>query len=213
MNVKMTALATGAALLIALACDVPAGSDQGDSAGDNQPNPLPGCAVPANVEPAARVDDGKYVYDFYVELWDENCNSAAMDGTSYPDEAGVTIAPVHIYIEGHVADKNGNSGPVTFLDSSAREKDVNTPYHVRGFVSPRNAPHDVVLVASVNPAAAEWIGEGLDGGALHCRITRDSRPIVDAPNRRGQIVDKSSDTKPLVNGRAQVNCHVTVGVG
>lgn len=215
MNLKQTVIATAAVALLALACgDVPAGGDRGDSAGDNQPNPLPGCAVPANAEPAAQVDDGKYVYDFYVELWDENCNSAAMVGDSdLGDDAGPpALPPVHIFLEGHVQDKNGQAQPAYFLDNAKKEKDVNTPYHVRGFVSPRGAPHWIILLASVNAPARGWVGESLEGGALHCRITRDSRPIVDAKNVSGRVVDRTTHTVALVNGAASVSCHLTVGV-
>lgn len=189
----------------------PGGDTSGGSAGDNQPDPLPGCAIPVNAEPAAQVYDSKYVYDFYVELWDEDCGSASMaDEGGAPD--GVVHKPVQITLEAFVKDAQGHSKPAYFLDGAEIHKDVNTPYHVRGSVTPRNAPHDALLIARVNPAAATWVNEELEGGALHCRITRDSRPIVDAKNRRGEVVDRTTDTKPLINGQAQVVCHFSVGV-
>jgi hypothetical protein len=166
-------------------------------------------------EPAAQLDDGKYVYDFYVELWDEDCRSWAMVGDSDPfdDETGpAPIPPVKLYINGSITDKNRVEQPAYFLDSAKTEKDINTPYHLRGFVSPRNAPHKIILIARVNPQAREWVGESLDGGALHCRITRDSRPIVDAKNRDGTVVDRTTHTVALINGAASVSCHLAVGV-
>ena len=208
MNAKQAVIATAAAVLIALACDVPAGSDQGDSAGDNQPGGA--CTVPAagGGAPAAKLDDGQFVYDLYVELWDENCNSAAM-----VDEGGAadghTIPPLHVYVEGHITDSNGVSQPADFLGESQHEKDVNAPYHLRAFVAPRSAPHDVLIIGTVNRGARSWVGEGLPDGFIHCRITRDNAQIKVAQGSR----DRVTHTVALSGGAGQVSCHLTVGVG
>ena len=183
--------------------DVPAGGDQGDSAGDSQPGAA--CSVGAGgqaEEPAAKVQFDKYVYDVYIELWDEDCNSSALaDDGKMAD--GKLIKPVHVFIDGSI-----NGEPAQYL-GTFREGDVDTPFHVRGFVNPRNAPHQMSIVADVNRAARKWVDEVLGDGYLHCRIMRDSAPIVVVKGSR----DRVSHTTALVDGQAQVNYHLFVGVG
>lgn len=206
MNVKTGVAATVAAVLVALACgDVPG---EGDSAGNNQPDDLPACAREANyLQPLARVADGQYVYDVWVELLDENCNSAAMvDRGGAPD--GNIMKPLHVYVGGNITGTDGVSREADYMGGSVKEKDVDAPYHLRAFVSPRNAPHDMIVVANVNQDVREWVGESLEGGALTCRIWRDGAPIHVARGSR----DRVEHTVPLVNGTAQVNCHFYVGV-
>lgn len=201
------AILVAAVLATFTACgDTPAGSDRGDSAGDNQPGAACGKGA-SGVEPAARVDDGQFVYDVFVELWDENCNVAAMrDVGGAPD--GQVAKPLHIFVDGEITGTDGVPRKADYMGGSVKEKDVDAPYHLRAFVKPRNAPHDMVVIANTNRGARPWIGESLDGGFLHCRILRDSAPIR-APRPR----DRVSHTVPLEGGAAIVRCHFQVGVG
>lgn len=209
MNTKQAIIATVGAVLIALACDVPAGSDQGGSAGDNQPK---SCALPGAIDqPAAlvKVDASQFVYDVYVEIWGVDCKPITLADEGGAED-GQTIPPVHIFVDGHITDEHGNSQFADFLGGAAREKDVNVPYHLRANVSPRSAPHDIVVVADVNRLARDWVREAVDGeGFIHCRILRDSAPIRVPEKSR----DKVSHTVALVDGAGQASCHVTVGVG
>lgn len=204
MNLKHTIVATAAVALIALACgDVPAGSDQGDSAGDNQPGKACELTVGAGgSEPLARFTDGQFVYDVWVELWDEDCTSASLaDHGGAPD--GKLIKPVHVFLHGEI------NGQTADYMGTAREQDVNTPWHARGFVSPRNTPHQLSVVADVNRDARSWVAETLGDGFIHCRIWRDGAPIPTAKGSR----DRVTHTVPLIDGRGQANCHFFVGVG
>jgi hypothetical protein len=200
MNKKLTALILVS--LVSLAGCTP----KENSAGNNQPGKA--CAFDAAGQaPAAKVDDGKYVYDVFVELWDDDCNSESVANELANDHEGAK--PVHVYINGNITGKDGASRPADYMGGSGPEKDVDVPYHLRAFVSPRQAPHDMVVVARVNPGARNLVNDALDhGGFLHCHINRDSAKI---PVARGSR-DVVTHTVALESGRGQVNCHFTVGV-
>jgi hypothetical protein len=188
--------------------DTPAGGDQGDSAGDNQPGSA--CGIPGAIgEPVAQIESAQFIYDIYVEIWNEDCVSLNL-----VDEGGAAdghvIPPVHIFVDGEISDDQGHMRKADFLGGSVKEKNVNVPYHLRANVAPRSAPHTVVIVADVNRDARSWVNDAVDDdGFLHCRILRDSAPIVVA---KGSL-DRVEHTIPLRDGGGQVSCHLKVGVG
>lgn len=167
------------------------------------------CDVPAAYEegePVAQFADGKYLYDVFVELWDDECNSVPVADELANDTEGKK--PLHVSVTGNITDKNGVSQEADYMGGSRRDKDADAPYHLRADVSPRQAPHSMSVLASVNRAARNMVHEALDGGGfLHCHINRDNQKIQIARGSR----DRPQHTVALEFGRGAVNCHFFVG--
>lgn len=185
-------------------CDKPAGSDQGDSAGNNQPDNVPELCDSAvsgigGEKPIGQIEASKILYDVYVELLDADCANVIPMGGELID----------FYITGNITKQDGLSYSADYTGGSAPNKKVNSPYHLTAFVEPANAPHDMVVIAGVNSSAIKKIHELDEAEFLRCRILRNRAPITVAKGSSDRVVD----TKIIQAPYAQVNCHFSVGVG
>lgn len=148
------------------ACDpkggVPAGSDQGDSAGDNQPAQK--CQPqPIQIQPVTYQAPEVHEYFIIVSLEDEDCGDMNLKNKA------------HIERSGAFQSKEGGTSFMVWDDGKSGIVNTELPYHTRGIVE-KSRPHNVHVVVTMAVTI-----EMMRAGAvwLTCQIERDHR-IVDS---------------------------------
>ena len=165
--------------------DVPVGSDQGDSAGDNQPaqkcQPQPIKIQPVNAE-APEV----YEYSIFVDIEDEDCGTMQFKNKMAVERDGAYQVDG---IAKHMVWDDGKSGKVN----------VSPPYHTRGIIE-KSIPHNIGVIAVI-VVTTEMVQAG--AAWLVCRIERGN---MLAPPRLGNVpLARVAITGP---GRHEVHCRV-----
>lgn len=151
--------------------DVPAGSDRGDSAGDNQPNK---CAVPpdkAKINPIALAEN--YIYELWVSLENEDCETV-----------GVT-QPATIFREGTYRFQGQALKYVEWVDRSPTGNMIDTrlPWYSSATFPKTRHTMGVTAVIKISKVAFE----DLNLAWLECAIERDGRYVTEQVNTRKRI--------------------------
>lgn len=150
--------------------DVPAGHDQGDSAGDNQPNR---CAVPPD---KARLERVGYAPTYEYEMWlyfeDEDC--------------GVVSAQVEatIFREGTYEDGQGKTQYVTWRDSKPTGNMIDTRLPWYTVTRVPKTRHVLGFSAVVR---VDKIADELGVAWLLCDIERDGRYASEQPSTSNRV--------------------------
>lgn len=150
--------------------DVPAGSDQGDSAGDNQPNM---CAVPPDKGKVQRVG---YANDYSYELWVflENFDCQTVNGT----------VDATIYREGTYQRPGEKVQYVTWTgDGVGNMQPTGLPWTAEGKVP--KVRHTIGLSAVVQ--ISKNVAEDLDLAWLVCSIERDGRLTLEQAGTQSRV--------------------------